>query len=151
VDAIDLAQSAPSDSGDAPWHSKMETKVSQPITLDFIDRFAAAWNRHDVDAIVSMMTPDGVMYASAGFHALGRRLHGREELRIGIAEILRSMPDARWNGAKHFVAGDRGVTEWVFTATRPHGSKVDSPGCDVFTFRDALIAIKNSFRKHLTY
>jgi hypothetical protein len=76
---------------------------------------------------------------------------GRQELQIDIAEILEAMPDAQWNGAKHFIAGDRGMTEWVFTATRPEGSKVELPGCDVFTFRDALIAVKNSFRKQSTY
>ena len=28
--------------------------------------FADAWNRHDVDGLMSMMTPDGVFEASAG-------------------------------------------------------------------------------------
>jgi len=119
------------------------------VTLEFLDKFADAWNRHDIETIVSMMTVDGV--TSAGPHALGRGLHGRAELRAGIADVFQAMPDARWNGAKHFIAGDRGVTQWVFTATRPDGSTVESPGCDVFTFRDGLIAVKDSFRKQANY
>ena len=49
------------------------------------------------------------------------------------------MPDAQWNGAAHFVDGDRGVTQWTFTATRPDGTKISSAGCDLFVFRDGLI------------
>jgi ketosteroid isomerase-like protein len=129
----------------------MGSNMSKPVTLDFLDRFAAAWNRHDIEGIVSMMTPDAVMHVSAGPHAMGRGMRGTQELRNGIAEMFKILPDAQWNGAKHFIAGDRGVTEWVFTATRPDGSKIESPGCDVFTFRDGLIAIKNSFRKQPSY
>jgi ketosteroid isomerase-like protein len=45
------------------------------------------------------------------------------------------------------VAGDRGVSEWVFTGTAHDGAAVEVQGCDVFTFRDGLIAVKNSYRK----
>jgi ketosteroid isomerase-like protein len=125
--------------------------MSKPITLEFLERFAAAWNRHDVEAIVSMMTPDAVMCISGGPTADGRRFTGREEMRVGIAEIFKSLPDAQWRNAKHFVADDRGVSEWTFTATRADGSKVEARGCDVFKFRDGLIALKDSFRKQPTY
>ena len=36
------------------------------VTAEFLDRFASAWNRHDVDAILSMMTSDCTMLLSAG-------------------------------------------------------------------------------------
>ena len=35
------------------------------VTLEFLDAFAA-WNRHDVNAIMSAMTEDCVFEASAG-------------------------------------------------------------------------------------
>lgn len=121
------------------------------VSIAFLNDFADAWNRHDVEAIVSMMTPDAVMLASAGPLALGQGMKGHEALRSGIADLFKAMPDARWNGASHFVSGNRGVTEWVFTATRSDGSKVETPGCDIFTFRNGLIAVKDSFRKQSTY
>jgi ketosteroid isomerase-like protein len=46
------------------------------------------------------------------------------------------------------VAADRGVSEWTFTGTMPDGQRVEVTGCDLFTFRDGRIAIKNSFRKN---
>jgi hypothetical protein len=74
---------------------------------------------------------------------------GQDEVRRGIEEVFASFPDARWNAPSHFIAGDRGVTEWVFTGTGPSG-RVEVQGCDVFTFRDSKIAVKNSYRKQRT-
>ena len=47
-----------------------------------------------------------------------------------------------------FVCGQRGVSEWTFTGTRPDGTRVEAHGCDLFTFRDGKIALKNSYRKN---
>jgi hypothetical protein len=49
-------------------------------------------------------------------------------------------------GARHFVCGDRGVSEWTFTGTRTDGTRVEMNGCDIFTFRDGKIALKNSLQ-----
>lgn len=125
--------------------------AEQQVTLQFLDRFADAWNRHDAEAIVSMMTPDCLMYLSAGPESDGRRLAGREAVRAATVEAFKALPDAQWVGAKHFIAGDRGVTQWTFTATRPDGTKIESIGCDVFMFRDGLIAVKDSYRKQVAY
>src|SRR5215204_2616684 len=42
-----------------------EAKANE-ITPAFLDAFADAWNRHDVDAIMSAMTDDCVFEASSG-------------------------------------------------------------------------------------
>jgi taurine dehydrogenase small subunit len=55
---------------------------------------------------------------------------------------------AHWGNAQHFVCGDRGVSEWTFTGTRADGSRVEVHGCDLFSFRDGRIALKNSYRKN---
>ena len=119
------------------------------ISTDFLDAFADAWNRHDVDAILSMMTADCVFEASRGPEAKGTVYVGRDEVRRGIEEVFAAFPDARWNGPTHFVAGERGVSEWVFTGTGSSG-RVEVQGCDVFTFREGKIAVKNSYRKQRT-
>jgi ketosteroid isomerase-like protein len=125
--------------------------MGHDITTEFLDRFAQAWNRHDTDLIVSMMTPDCTMFLSAGPDSDGRRLVGPEAVRGAIAELFKNLPDAQWYGAKHFITGDRGVTQWTFTATRPDGTKISSVGCDLFVFRDGLIAVKDSYRKQIAY
>jgi ketosteroid isomerase-like protein len=120
---------------------------SDEVTTDFLEAFAAAWNRHDTDAILSMMTPDCVFQASRGPEVKGTAYVGQDEVRRGIEDVFRSFPDARWNGSMHFISGDRGVSEWVFTATGPDGARIEVQGCDLFTFRDGRIAVKNSYRK----
>ena len=120
------------------------------VTFAFLDVFAEAWNRHDTDAILAAMTPDCVFQTSMGPDACGTEYVGQDAVRQGILAVFESFPDARWNEARHFIAGHRGVTEWTFTATRRDGMRVEVTGCDVFTFRDGKIAVKNSYRKQRT-
>jgi steroid delta-isomerase-like uncharacterized protein len=117
-------------------------------TLALLERFADAWNRHDLDALMSMMTDDGVFEASAGPAADGQRSEGKQAVRAAYAAVFAAFPDAHWADARHFVAGTRGVSEWTFTGTQRDGKRVEVTGCDLFTFRDGKIAIKNSYRKN---
>lgn len=121
--------------------------MATAVTLELLDAFAEAWNRHDTDAILSMMTDDCVFEASRGPDSKGAIYKGKDEVRRGFDEVFSSFPDARWSNPKHFIAGDRGVSEWVFTGTASDGTRVEAQGCDLFTFRDGLISVKNSYRK----
>ena len=94
------------------------SKQSAEITLEFLEAFADAWNRHDVDGLLSFMTEDRVFEASAEDEVCGTRYEGFEEVRAGFAKAWESLPDARWSNASHFICGERGVSEWVFSGTR---------------------------------
>ena len=121
---------------------------SEQDALALLDRFAEAWNRHDLDALMSMMTGDCVFQSSAGPQVCGQRSEGQQAVRAAYAAVFAAFPDARWAGARHFIAGDRGVSEWTFSGTRDDGARIEVNGCDLFTFRDGTIAIKNSYRKN---
>jgi len=118
------------------------------VTPQFLQAFADAWNQHDVDALMTFMTEDCVFDASAGPDVFGTRYAGREAVRAGFAEVWSIFPDAHWGSARHFVIGERGVSEWTFTGTSAYGTRVEVHGCDLFTFRDGKIAVKNSYRKN---
>lgn len=120
------------------------------VTMEFLDAFADAWNRHDTETILASMTPDCVFEASAGPDVKGTSYVGQQQVRTAVEAVFTQFPDARWSGAKHFLVGDRGVTEWTFSGTRADGTRVKVQGCDVFTFRDGKIAVKNSYRKQRT-
>ena len=120
------------------------------ITVEFLDAFAQAFNRHDVAAILTDMTEDCVFEASAGPDVCGRRYEGPGEVGKAFAEVFETFPDAQWRDARHFFVGDRGLSEWIFSGTRADGTRVEVTGCDVFTFRDGKIAVKNSYRKQRT-
>ena len=116
--------------------------------VKLLDQFARAWNRHDLDALMSMMTDDCVFEASAGPQVDGQRSEGKESVRGAYAAVFETFPDAHWSNARHFVAGNRGVSEWTFSGTHNDGSRIEVNGCDLFTFHNGKIAIKNSYRKN---
>jgi len=121
--------------------------VDDGAVVKMLDEFAAAWNRHDVDGLMACMADYCVFEATAGPDVAGTRHVGREAVRKAYAAIFETYKDGRWNNPRHFVAGNRAVSEWTFTGTTSAGAKVEVNGCDVFTLRGSKIAIKNSYRK----
>ena len=121
--------------------------MNSTVSVQDLQAFADAWNRHDVDALMTFMADDCAFQASAGVDVCGTRHEGRDGVRAGFAQVFRTFPDAHWGNARHFVLGDRGVSEWTFTGTRTDGARVEVDGCDLFIFRGGKIALKNSFRK----
>ena len=124
------------------------TDARAQVTTEVLQAFADAWNRHDVDDLMSFMTEDCVFEASAGPDVCGARYEGQQEVRAAFAGVWATFPDAHWGGPRHFVSGERGVSEWTFSGTRADGTKVEVHGCDVFTFLGGKIAVKNSYRKN---
>ncbi len=123
-------------------------QVNRTVTEDYLQSFADAFNAHDVNGIMAHMTADCVFESSAGPNVNGEKFEGQENVRKAFEVVFASFPDARWSSAQHFIAGDRGFSEWIFTGTKTDGTKVEVTGCDLFTFKDGKIAIKNSYRKN---
>jgi len=119
-------------------------------TKDLDSFFEVGWNAHDVDRLMTFMADDCVFESVAGADACGTRHVGRERVREAFARVFAAFPDARFGAARHFVSGDRGLSEWLFTGTAGDGRKVEVNGCDVFTFREGKIAVKSSFFKNRT-
>ena len=112
--------------------------------------FEKGWNAHDVDALMTYMTDDCVFETAGGPDAFGTRHRGRDRVRAGFEQVFARFPDVRFRDTRHFVAGDRGVSEWTFTGTSVDGRTVEVDGCDLFTFRGGKIARKSSFLKNRT-
>lgn len=116
--------------------------------LALLQRFSAAWNRHDIDALMDCMDAECEFHAVAGPDMLGRSFIGRDTVRSGFALAWQACPDAAWLDGVHFVSGDRGVSETTFCGTRAaDGKRIEARMVDVFTFRNGKIAVKNAFRK----
>ena len=117
------------------------------VTIKDLEAFGDGWNRHDVDYLMTFMSDDCVFETTAGPEACGKRFTGREQVREAFAGVFKRFPDANFGAARYFVAGDRGVSEWLFTGTTSDGKKLEVNGCDVFTFKGDKIEVKNSFFK----
>jgi taurine dehydrogenase small subunit len=131
-------------------HPPQTTRTDPPDAdlSTLLERFADAWNGHDLDMLMSMMTDDCVFEASAGHQVDGHRSEGKQAVRAAYAAVFEVFHDAHWASVRHFIVGNRGVSEWTFTGTQQDGKRVEVTGCDLFTFRDGKIAIKNSYRKN---
>jgi hypothetical protein len=66
--------------------------------LNLLDAFAQAWNRHDLDALMAMMTGDCVFEASGGNDVDGERYAGQAAVRAAFAAVFEQFPDAHWGG-----------------------------------------------------
>ena len=121
--------------------------MSQP-DVELLKAFSEALNRHDIDAVMSMMTEDCVFHAVAGPDLQGKTFRGQAEVRQGLENAWKTAPDASWVDGEHFVVGDRGFSETTYKGTTTDGVRSEARMIDAFTFRDGKIAVKNAFRKN---
>lgn len=121
--------------------------MSDTVTVDVLQAFADAWNRHDIDALMTFMTDDCIFETVAGDNACGTRHVGQAAVRQAFAAAWLNFPDAQWRNGRHFVAGTRGVSEWTFHGTDREGRVLEADGVDLFTFRGGKIHVKCAYRK----
>ncbi|WP_027967167.1 nuclear transport factor 2 family protein [Halomonas halocynthiae] len=121
--------------------------MSQIDTV-FLQSFSDALNRHDIDAVMSMMTDDCVFHAVGGPDLFGKSFVGQAEVRQGLENAWKAASDACWTDAEHHVVGDKGFTESTYQGTTADGVRSEARMIDAFTFRDGKIAVKNAFRKN---
>ena len=112
-----------------------------------LEEFLAAFNNHDADAVMRFFTEDCVFEMPRGPDPWGKRLTGKAEVRTGIEARFAGIPDIRYDQDRHWVCGDRGVSEWRITGTDTSGAKVEVHGCDLLELRDGKIARKDSYWK----
>jgi steroid delta-isomerase-like uncharacterized protein len=120
-----------------------DAKTATPLLQAFLDAF----NAHDVDAIMACFTDDCVMDMPRGPGPGGRRLVGKEAVREGIQSRFDGIPDVHYGDDRHFVCGDRAVSEWTLRGTQRTGEPIEVRGCDLFELADGKIRRKDSFWK----
>ena len=121
--------------------------MDRDAALRLIQDVTAAFDRHDLDAIMALFADDAVFESPRGADPWGHRFVGRNEIREAFAGRFSGIPDVRYTGDDHFVDGDRGVSEWTLTGTTTGGDWIEVRGCDLWTFRDGKIEKKDSFWK----
>lgn len=122
--------------------------ATSEVTADTLAAFSDAFNRHDAAALMDFMTEDCVFDTAGGNDIHGTRFTGRAAVQAAFEAVFKTFPDAHWGHGRHYVAGERGVSEWVFTGTHAEGWRIEAEGCDLFEFRDGLIAVKRCFARN---
>jgi ketosteroid isomerase-like protein len=120
---------------------------AQAPTVSTLQAILAAFNRHDLDAIMEFFAEACVLEMPRGPRPWGDRHEGKARVREALAGRFAGLPDAHYGQDRHWVSGDFGVSEWTLTGTTPAGRRVEVCGCDHFTFRDGLVLRKTSYWK----
>lgn len=119
----------------------------QAVTVATLKQFLEAFNRHDLDAIMSFFAEECTMDLPRGPDAWGRRVTGKAAIRQACIGRFEGLPDAHYGDDRHWVCGDTGVSEWTLTGTTPAGERVAVRGTDHLAFRDGKIVRKDSYWK----
>lgn len=106
-----------------------------------IDRFNAAFNDHDADALFNLMTEDCV-FENTSPGPDGKRHEGRDAVDAYWREFFASSPQAHFETEDMFVAGDRALVRWIYSWGEGH-----IRGVDVFRVRDGRVAEKLAYVK----
>jgi steroid delta-isomerase-like uncharacterized protein len=132
--------------------------VNGPELQDFIDRYNAAWNGHDVESIVEMHTDDSVFEN----HTTGDLNVGREAIGTAIRGIFTVFPDLEFETRRQYLREDLVVQEWTARGTHlgkmsragievePTGKPVEYRGMDVIPIDDGLVARKDVYSDGVT-
>src|ERR1700759_2588982 len=114
-------------------------------TLTVVNRLNDAINRHDIDALMDVFSPDCVFENTAPAPD-GGRFEGQDAVRGFWQRWFAWNPGARFDTEEIFAAGDRCVVRWIYRKTRD-----DRPwhlrGVDLFRVRDGRVTEKLAYTK----
>ncbi|HZY42950.1 MAG TPA: nuclear transport factor 2 family protein [Anaerolineae bacterium] len=111
------------------------------VTRTVIDQFNAAFNAHDVAAVMALMTEDCV-FENTDPPPDGERFEGQAAVRANFAQFFRDSPQAWFEFEDTFVSDDRACVRWLYRWDAGHVR-----GVDVFRVRAGRIAEKLSYVK----
>jgi ketosteroid isomerase-like protein len=123
--------------------------MSEQVTVELLKGFLEAFNRHDLDSIMSYFAEDSVFYMPRGAGPRGDQYVGREQVRAGLAKRFEGIPDVHYGDDRHWICGDLGVSEWTLTGTSISGQRIEVRGVDLLEFAEGKVVRKDSFWKIL--
>jgi ketosteroid isomerase-like protein len=110
-------------------------------TIATIERFNEAFNAHDVDAIMALMSED-VVFENTMPGPDGERFEGQGAVRAVWEQFFAASPRAHFATEELFAAGERAVFRWRYDWGDGHVR-----GVDIFRVKDGKVAEKLSYVK----
>jgi len=115
---------------------------SDPVAV--VERFNTAFNRHDVAAVMALMSEDCVFEGTGAPD--GQRYVGSAAVCGFWEKFFADEPDAWFDAEETIAAGDRVVVRWRYR-WGPDGSGGHVRGVDVFRVADGLVTEKLAYVK----
>ena len=124
----------------------MQEDVLTASTVEVIEKFNEAFNRHDVQGIMALMTDDCI-FENTYPPPDGERFEGQEAVRHFWEEFFRSSSHAVFQWEDMITHGDRCVVRWRYEWTNTNSESGHVRGVDVFRVREGKVAEKFSYVK----
>ena len=121
--------------------------MSNSVTVEVLKGFLDAFNRHDLDSIMSYFADDCVFYMPRGVGPRGDRFVGQQDVRAGLAKRFEGIPNVHYGDDRHWAGENFGISEWTLTGTTTAGKQLSVRGVDLLEFADGKITRKDSFWK----
>ena len=118
---------------------------TESTTRAAVSSFNDAFNRHDIDALASLLTDDTV-FEDTSPPPDGHRIEGKPAVVAFWRGWFARNPDARFEAEEVIVSGDRATVRWVYHKLR-NGQPWHLRGVDIFTVRDGKVAAKLAYVK----
>src|SRR3712207_3097946 len=97
------------------------THHEQPAEIDLLNSFNEAFNRHDVEAMMAMMTPD-CLFDNTSTAPDGTLFQGQANVRRFWHDFFANSPHAHREFEEIFAHGDRAVQRWTYSWVAAHGA-----------------------------
>lgn len=114
-------------------------------TLETVNKFNEAFNNHDVDRIMSLMTEDCI-FENTRPSPDGERFEGQAAVRKVWEEMFKRSPKAKFDTEEIIAFGDRCIVRWIYHWIK-EGKEGHVRGVDVIRVRNGKIAEKFSYVK----
>ena len=117
-------------------------------TVELLKAILAAFNSHDVDAVMAFFAEHCALEMPRGPDPWGTRHTGSAAVRKALQSRFDGIPDVHYGDDEHYVAGDTGMSKWTLRGTvAATGQPIEVRGCDFFEFRGGKVARKDSYWK----
>ena len=120
------------------------------ITPTLLDAITDAYNRNDIDDVMSFFAEDAVFDHAAGTEINGTRFEGLETIRSIFEGLFNNVESVNWTPIDTRISGDKAYCEFHRVAQLKSGETQDFLSIDILTFRDGLIVHKDTFYKNRT-
>ena len=126
------------------------SKEEAGITPNLLDAITDAYNRNDIDAVMSFFAEDAIFDHAAGPNINGTRFVGLVTIRGIFQGLFNNVESVQWTPIDTRVSGDKAYCEFHRIAKLKSGEVQDFLSIDILTFRNGLIIHKDTYYKNRT-
>lgn len=124
-----------------------QMNTHRSISVETLKAIVCAFNAHDLDTIMKFFANKCSLDMPRGPSPWGQRFTGKAAVREGLATRFKGLPDVHYSNDRHWVSGNKGISEWLLNGTTPEGERVRVHGCDHWEFRNGKVVRKDSYWK----